>query len=297
MLIPEKQLEIWSHQGSIHQSSITYNLIKNVLNAEDTLYANKSFEVFLQGSYRNHTNIFAVSDVDIVIRLDECWQGDLSSLSDDEKEAYQQAHRDVSYGQIQFKKHVVDALSNAYSGDVDESGTAITVTANADRRKADIIAAIQLRRYHHFKSIEDQKYTEGLCFHTENGNSIINYPEQHFVNLTTKHQTTGNKLKPHIRVLKNIRRKLVNDGVIDSGLAPSYFIEGLLYNIPTDKFSNSYHTSLIQAFDWLMNDADLNSLVCANKQYNLLRDTDHNCWSKDKFERFITAVEELWYNW
>ena len=78
MSIPEKQLETWSHQGSIRQSSITYNRIKHVLEAEDVLYTNKSFEVFLQGSYGNHTNIFAESDVDIVIRLDECWQQDIS---------------------------------------------------------------------------------------------------------------------------------------------------------------------------------------------------------------------------
>ena len=295
MSIPEKQLETWSHQGSIRQSSITYNRIKDVLEAVDVPYANKSFEVFLQGSYGNHTNIFAESDVDIVIRLNECWQQDTSSLSDDEKEAYRRAYRDASYDHIQFKKHVVDTLSDVYSRDVDDSGTAITVNSRAERRKADIIAAIQFRRYHRFKSIEDQKYTVGLCFYKENGDRVINYPKQHSVNLTKKHQITSNKLKPLIRVLKNIRGKLVDDSVIDSDLAPSYFIEGLLYNVPSDKFSNSYQTSLGQVFDWLRNDANLESLVCANEQFYLLRDSDHNCWPKYKFERFITGVEELWY--
>ena len=188
-------------------------------------------------------------------------------------------------------------MSNVYSGDVDESGTAITVNAIAGRRKADIIAAIQFRRYHKFKNIEDQKYTEGFCSYTENGNRIIYYPKQHSANLTTKHQTTGNKLKPLIRVLKNIRRTLIDDSVINNDLAPPYFIEGLLYTVPTDKFSNSYQTRLSQAFNWLMNDADLDSLVCADEQYYFLCDTDHNCWPKYKFERFVTAVKDLRYNW
>ena len=297
MSIPEKQLETWSHQGSIRQSSITYNRFKDVLEAVDVPYANKSFEVFLQGSYGNYTNIFAESDVDIIIRLNECWQQDTSSLSDDEKEAYRRAYNDASYDHIQFKKHVVDTLSDAYSGDVDDSGTAITVNSRADRRKADIIAAIQFRRFHRFKSIEDQKFTLGLCFYKENGNRIINYPKHHSANLTTKHQSTGKKLKPLIRVLKNIRGKLVNDNVIGSDIAPSYFIEGLLYNVPSDRFSNSYQNSLIQVFDWLKNDADLESLVCANEQYYLLRDNDHNCWPKYKYLSFIRAAEELWYNW
>ena len=73
MPIPESQLETWSHQGSITQSSNTYNSIKNVLEAGTTPYASKNFKVFLQGSYGNDTNIYAESDVDIVIRLDDCF--------------------------------------------------------------------------------------------------------------------------------------------------------------------------------------------------------------------------------
>jgi tRNA nucleotidyltransferase (CCA-adding enzyme) len=85
MAIPESQLETWSHQGSITQSSNTYNTIKNVLEGSTTPYANKNFKVFLQGSYGNDTNIYAESDVDIVIRLDDCFHSDLKSLSEDEK--------------------------------------------------------------------------------------------------------------------------------------------------------------------------------------------------------------------
>ena len=85
MSIPEKQLETWSHQGSITQSSSTYNTIKNVLEANTTPYTGKNFKVYLQGSYGNDTNIYAESDVDIVIQLDDCFYSDLESLSEEEK--------------------------------------------------------------------------------------------------------------------------------------------------------------------------------------------------------------------
>ena len=49
MPIPEAQLETWSHQGSVTQSSSTYNTIKSVLENSTTPYAGKKFEVFLQG--------------------------------------------------------------------------------------------------------------------------------------------------------------------------------------------------------------------------------------------------------
>ena len=87
MPIPESQLERWSHQGSVTQSRNTYNSIKNVLEANSTPYSGKSFKVFLQGSYGNDTNIYAESDVDIVIRLDDCFYSDLDDLSEDEKAA------------------------------------------------------------------------------------------------------------------------------------------------------------------------------------------------------------------
>ena len=67
MSIPEYQLDTWSKQGSVTGSSGTYNAIKNVLEATNTPYADKDFSVFLQGSYGNDTNIYAESDVDILV--------------------------------------------------------------------------------------------------------------------------------------------------------------------------------------------------------------------------------------
>jgi hypothetical protein len=68
--VPESQLETWSHQGSVTQSSSTYQTIRNALMAPEAIYSEKYFKVFLQGSYGNETNIFAEIDVDVVVRLD-----------------------------------------------------------------------------------------------------------------------------------------------------------------------------------------------------------------------------------
>jgi hypothetical protein len=64
MAIPESQLTTWSSQGSITQSANTYATIKLALESGDTTYAGKSYEIFLQGSYGNDTNVYADSDVD-----------------------------------------------------------------------------------------------------------------------------------------------------------------------------------------------------------------------------------------
>jgi tRNA nucleotidyltransferase (CCA-adding enzyme) len=69
MAIPESQLEAWSRQGPVMQSSGTYMAVRTALMSSRADYAAQSFDVFLQGSYANDTNIHGETDVDTVIRL------------------------------------------------------------------------------------------------------------------------------------------------------------------------------------------------------------------------------------
>jgi Ca2+-binding RTX toxin-like protein len=118
MAIPESQLDTWSHQGSVTQSSSTYNTIKSVLEASTTPYSGKNFSVFLQGSYGNNTNIYAESDVDIIIRLDDCFQSDLSKLTEEEKAAHRSAFSDATYTHVDFKRDVLSTLKKQYGSAV-----------------------------------------------------------------------------------------------------------------------------------------------------------------------------------
>src|SRR5437762_11841803 len=97
MVIPESQLNTWSHQGAGTGSKDTYATVKLALENSDAPYASKSFKIFLQGSYCNDTNIYAESDVDIVIRLDSIYYPDLSGLSPGETAAYEGDRTPVTY--------------------------------------------------------------------------------------------------------------------------------------------------------------------------------------------------------
>lgn len=297
MAIPESQLETWSHQGSVSQSSITYNTIKNVLEAANTPYAGKSYSVFLQGSYGNDTNIYAESDVDIMIKLDDCMQSDLEALPQDEKDAYKNTFDSAKYTHVDFKRDVLNVLTEQYSSDVKAGDKAIAIAARGNRRKADVITAIQFRRYYKFKSTYDQSYDEGICFYNAAGERIANYPKQHSANLTYKHQNTNKWLKPMVRVIKNLRGKLVEDGYIKAGVASSYYLEGLLYNVASDKFGVSFQDCFINAINWIQNEADKSKFVCANQQYYLLRDSTHTCWPAANCEAFLNSAIGLWNDW
>ena len=66
MGIPESQLERWSSIGAQQRSAATYRSIQTALAAHDwPRYMDH--DVYLQGSYPNHTNIRGDSDVDDVV--------------------------------------------------------------------------------------------------------------------------------------------------------------------------------------------------------------------------------------
>lgn len=297
MGIPESQLETWSHQGSIVQSATTYRTIKNALENTKSAYYGKNFHVFLQGSYGNDTNIYSESDVDVVIRLDDVYYSDLTSLSPEDRVAYDRALIPATYAYDQYKKDVVKALADRFASDVTVGDKAIAIAANGNRRKADVIAAMQFRRYWKFKSIYDTQYIEGICFFNGAGKLIANYPRQHSENLTSKHQGSNGWLKPTIRILKNLRSNLIDYGQLQPGIAPSYFLEGLLYNVPNENFGSSYADSFVNAINWIQQGADKSKLVCANEQYYLLRSGTPTSWESTDADAFISAAIRRWNAW
>jgi nicotinate phosphoribosyltransferase len=100
--------------------------------------------------------------------------------------------------------------------------------------------AIAHRRYFRFGGSNDQSYTHGIAFYTSNGKKIVNFAGQHATNCTRKHQRTDQDFKPLVRIYKNARNKLISEGIIEDGLAPSYFIEGLLYKVRPEQFRGNY---------------------------------------------------------
>jgi hypothetical protein len=148
-----------------------------------------------------------------------------------------------------------------------------------------------------FNSLQDENHIEGICFYNKANELIANYPKIHSTHLTRKHQESNCQFKPMVRILKNLRCKLVDDGLLNAGVAPSYYLEGLLYNVPSEKFTSTYQGCFLNAMNWIQREADKNNLVCANEQYYLLREDSHTCWPKANCETFLNAAIKLWNDW
>jgi hypothetical protein len=294
MPISESQLEIWSHLGSVTQSQQTYGMIRRALEAPTARFRGKHYEIFLQGSYANDTNVRGDSDVDVVIMSPETYYHDTEWLSDGEKQAWNDARIPATYGHDQFRADVEWTLRDAFGGDVRPGNKAINVVARPPRRDADVLPAFQFRRYKRFRNLADEEYTEGVVFFTSAGEQMINYPKQHSMNLTSKHQQTNGRLKPLVRILKNMRARLVDEGKLADGIAPSYFIEGLLYNVPPSRFVHGYGNCFVSCLNWLIETTARDEWLCANEQYYLLRYNARHCWSPSHCQAFLDSLVEMW---
>jgi hypothetical protein len=293
MAIAESQLETWSKQGSVTQSQTTYATVRRCLEAPEAPYAKRSTSIFLQGSYGNDTNVYADSDVDLVIATDSIYYDDTSALTDADSAAYKSAFVSGGYSYDTFKKEVTDHLRNRFGDAVKPGKKAIFIRGDGTRRDTDVLPAVEHRHYWRFRSASDNNYAKGIVFWTSDGVKIVNYPKQHSANLTTKHQQSGGWLKPTVRVLKNMRNHMIQKRILQDGIAPSYFLEGMLYNVPNANFGLSYQRTVANALNWIDN-AKWDELICANEQYLLLHPTSPVTWRAENLRSYLTATIGFW---
>jgi hypothetical protein len=294
--ISESQLEIWSHQGSVSQSRDTYAAVKNALEDLSSPYFPKTFGVFLQGSYGNDTNVYRESDVDVAIRLDSTWYHDANLLPKEQYDAFEHVYPGTAaYGLPQFRAEVAAWLQQTFGKAVPGS-KAILIPGKDSRRDCDVLVCAKFIYYWRFNSLTDQSKAEGICFFLKDGTRIVNFPKQHSENCTTKHRETLRWFKPTVRMYKNMRNHLVNLGAIQDGLASSYFIEGMLSNVPADKFGGSYGDTFIATFNYIA-EADRSTFRCANGIHLLLADASPVSWPAANCNTYLNALADLWNRW
>jgi len=139
MAIPETQLETWANQGAITTAKSTADSVKNALNSYTEWPEGIDFEVYLQGSYKNDTNIRGDSDVDVVIQLNSTFY---SNLSEDQKGVL--GLTPASYGLPNFRANVLNILKSYYGQDqIVEGHKSIKVKATNGRLPADVVVCSQ----------------------------------------------------------------------------------------------------------------------------------------------------------
>ena len=283
----ENRFNQWRQPLSVTEEQKCQNaerMVKEALKA-DPLLANRTIEVFLQGSYENNTNVKTESDIDICVRLMDVFFTRLPEGYDNSSFGLRDAEG-PSYSD--FKSEVIKALNTKFgSSNVKPGKKAIVVEENTYRIHADVVACYEHRRY-----LANGDYISGVEFRSVNGEQIINFPKQHIANGKAKNVATGHQYKRVARILKTLNVEM--DGLNSYKKLPSFFIECLAWNVPNSvltgysTYYDAVKKSIIYLHDCLSNEEKSAEWGEVSELLYLFR--GHSKWTRQDGINFLLSA-------
>lgn len=300
MRITDEVLLKWSAIGSTDLSKYGYDFVKNRLENLDFIKSNSSdFEIYLQGSYANYTNIRRESDVDIVLQYNWVFRYDDSKLDEVTKQKRNNAFVRASLNFEQYKTKIYNELCQEVSNyksvaDIKYKAKSIKISLQNPNIDVDVVPCFLYKNYWTFSEydpLNKNHYKHGIALDdTDTGEPIINYPKIHKENGEEKSSRTNKNYKATIRYIKKIKSLLVDKGIIDDKLAPSYFIENLLFNVPDNLFDRvSYLKTFENIVSYLSDTTRYDSFLCQHKQWKLFGGSSTQ-WNKQDAKCFIDKL-------
>ena len=113
MAISENQLSTWSNQGATVSSVQIYNSIKTCIDV-GSWNDDVSYNIYLQGSYKNTTNTRGDSDVDVVVEFSSVFYSNKLELPEADLQAYKNYYEEWKYTLKDFKTAVMERLEEYY---------------------------------------------------------------------------------------------------------------------------------------------------------------------------------------
>jgi len=298
MVASETQLQAWSNAPASQKLQHTHEQIRRALNQSEALRG-RSFDIYLQGSYANSTNIRADSDVDVVVELTSTFHHDLSKLSYDQKQVFHQTYPNATYHWADFHRDVLSALNTYFgAGSAQAGNKSVKLAGNDSRVNADIVPCLEHRQYASFSTWNRSDFVRGIKFWTKAetpNREIVNFPKVHIENGESKNaiHRTNTMYKGTARVVKNIKRQLVDNHGLNPKLAPSYFLECAIYNVPDGHFRTDFKGSLENALNFILRECNPATLLTASHQHFLFG-TEPWQWNQQDAGAFFGFAEEFY---
>ena len=237
-----------------------------------------TYEVFLQGSYKNDTNLGGDSDVDVVIRLAHKLNPDVAALTGpglQGNDSHKAAHRQWQL----FRRNALRAVKARFGDDASSGRKTLKIKKGTLPADADLVVTL--------------RYRGGIAFYlSDERRWVVSYPQQHHQWGSKKDKATSQRFKRTVRMFKAARNRLVETKVLTKDDAPSYFIECLLYNVPDKLFKPKLAPTYTGIIGWLKT-AKLGDFQCQNKKVALFGSGQEQ-WSQEKARSFVRALQDLW---
>lgn len=245
----------------------------------------RNIKVFTHGSYRNRVNVRQNSDVDVGVLCYDSFFYDLP-----EGYTYESFGITLSnYHYQQFKNEVEEALVNYFGRAAVQRGSkAFDIKETSYQVEADVAPFFEHRRYEIGRS-----YWSGVELHTDNGNRIINWPEQHYDNAVSKNSITGRSFKGVVRILKRLAIHMEENNINSARNIPGFLIECMTYNVPNGYYGHpTWRQNVREILAFIYNNT-LNDNDCAQwKEVSELKWLFHltQKWNRQQAHDFVSAA-------
>lgn len=212
-------------------------------------FTDKRITLLVQGSYANKTNIPSESDVDVAVILESTFITNYRVGVTDSNYGFSEG----TFSASALKDEVLKALNQyfGYSG-VERHDKSIKVVGNTYRVDADVVPAYRYRDYTNDFNDDVDNYIGGIEIRPDSGGRIINFPEQHIKLGIAKNRATKYNFKKCVRIIKNIREDMEQDGYSIPTNISSFGLESLLWNVDVSAYTK-YSSILRYTFDEVIN--------------------------------------------
>ena len=253
------------------------------------LYNSRNIKLFIQGSYANNTNVRTESDVDIAVIQEEVFQT-----------IYRKGVTDENYKFItsptpskSFKDEIQECLENKFGSDVERKNKSIKINGNTYRKDADAVPCMRYRDYRQNYSNNPSDYIGGVVIKSDEGERIINYPEQHIANGKNKNSETNHYYKKMVRIMKKMRYLMKEYSYNSAQNVSSFGLESLIWNIPNSIFTkySIYRYEFAEIVNYIYNNIDY---LSSYKEANRIKPLCPNQSDIDNYKKFIIDLKEFY---
>lgn len=229
----ESSLEAWTGPASNTEDSKMKNAQTMIESAikNSREFDGLEYEIFLQGSYVNNTNVKNDSDIDVCIMAINHFYADYPDGLYDKDYGFNEGT--LTYDDYRVK--ILSALYTKFGAENVELGNkSIKISSNTYHVNADAVVAFQYRDYKSINSYNPNWFIEGTRIIDLSGNHITNYPKDHIKNGIQKNNETNHYYKKLVRLFKRIRIIMADERVIDKDVISSFLVECLVFNTPNE---------------------------------------------------------------
>jgi len=210
--------------------------------------------IFVQGSHANNTNVKGDSDIDIAVVRENVFRGEYRTGISGKNYGFQPATHDA----LEFKKIIFKALYDKFGNDTVRKNKSILIKGNYSRKQADVVPSLRYRNYKQDYYNDENNFKPGVLITTDDGQEIINYPEIHLENGRRKNINTNYYFKKIVRIMKELKYLMEEEGYNSASKINSFLIESLLWNVPDVLFLNEeeYSAKFIGIVNYLLDNKE-----------------------------------------